>query len=362
MEKVFKIFAINPGSTSTKVAIYENEKLIDETAVSHAGHDSVFGGDVREQVEAKKKDIEAYLTEHGYKVSDFDALAVRGGSRGKWKVGACKVTKKLSDDCFGNGKAVHPSSMGPIIGYDWSEQYGIPAYNYDVVHVFELWDKSVLSGVKDVDRTVGCHTLNTKAVARLEAKKQGKTYEECKFVIIHMGGGIEVSLHYNGRIVDGFCRDEGAMSPVSSGYVKTEYAVQLGLEKNMSPVDVRNYLGNRCGFISHLGTTDCQEVEKMIADGDKYAELVYNTMAYQIGKNIGAMAAAANGQVDAIIFTGGIANSKMLIENISQYCSWIAPVVVYPGSYEMEALGMGILRVLRGEEAVNDYSEVITED
>lgn len=352
---IYRILAINPGSTSTKVAIFENEDKIAEKNLEHSAESLAKLVELKDQIALRQMDIEKYLEEQNWKPEDIDVVAARGCPDGVYKAGAYEIDGQMAADCVSPNGNVHPMSLGPVIAYNWVTAYGAKAYNYDVVRVDELSDVARLSGTPLFERSGASHTLNTKAVARKVARELGKTYESVTFIMCHLGGGIGVNLHQQGRIVDVVGGDEGTFSPVRAGKVPQDGIMKLCFSGNYDVKEISRLLRIKSGLTGYLGTNDCKEVEQRIVNGDEKARLIYEAMAYQTAKDIGSMAAAAAGNVDRIVLTGGIAYSEMLTEMIRKRVSFIAPVVIFPGSMEMEALCQGVLRVLRGEETVHKY-------
>lgn len=352
----YRILAINPGSTSTKVAIFVDGVKINEKNLEHSTESLAGLKELKDQIALRQRDIEAYVEEQGWSFDKINAIAVRGCPAGVFEAGAYEINAQMAADCAAPGGSVHPMALGPVIAYQWVTAYGAKAYNYDVVRVNELCDLARISGTPLFERSGTSHTLNTKAVARQVAEEMGKSYETVTFIMCHLGGGIGVNLHQNGRIVDVVGGDEGTFSPVRAGKVPQDGILKLCFSGKYDTKGINRRLRMESGLTGYLGTNDCKEVEKRITEGDETAKLIYEAMAYQIAKDIGSMAAAAAGKVDRIILTGGIAYSEMLTGLIRERVAFLAPVVVFPGSIEMDALGKGILRVLRGEETTHQYT------
>ena len=359
MEKTWNILVLNLGSTSSKVAYCQNAKIIKEVEEQH---------DMKELRALKTPDtvipyyrriIDKFIEELPIPMSEMDAIAVRGnGKFGAYKHGAYRLTPDMVDQKKNGGVIGHKGLFSStVIGSALSEEHNIPAYLYDVVPVDEMPLVATITGIADYRRKGASHTLNCRAVAYKVAKEMGKDPNKATFLISHMGGGFTTLLYKDGIIADTFSAEEGSFTPERVGKVNMSFMSDF-LKSNPSPEEEDRVLRRDVGIYGHLGTSDCREVERRIAAGDKKAEVVYQAMAYLISKDLGAMAAAACGKVDAIILTGGIAHSKMITGWIEEHVGFIAPVVVVPGAMEMEALAGGITRVLNGEEAVNDYAEV----
>lgn len=361
MKDIFRILVINPGSTSTKVAVYENEKSLGEKNLSHSSHElKKYNNSATAQYNMRRQAILDYLDELGISLAEIDAIAARGAGRwGRYHAGAYEINDQMAEDCRKDTSG-HGSQLSAILANEWSKEYGIKAYVYDVVPVDELEDIARISGTPLIERIGASHTLNTKATARKVAAEMGKSYDEVTFIMCHMGGGIGVNLHKNGRIIDVTSNDEGTFSPERAGRVPCDALVKLCYSGKYTFSEMRANLNGQGGLIAYLDTNDCIEVEKRIAQGDEKAKLIYSAMAYQIAKDVGTMATVVSGMVDRIVLTGGIAHSKMFTSMIRQRVEFIAPVVVVPGALEMEALAKGVLRVLRGEETAREYIPGIT--
>lgn len=357
-EKVYKILCINPGSTTTKLALFENERKLDETNLEHPASEISKYPDIISQLPMRKAAIYDYLDKHQLKPSDIDIIAARGCPAGrKYHGGAYEIDQDMVDECLRPMNAVHPMCLAPVIAYEWVKDFGIPAYNYDVVMVDEMKPVAKITGLPSIKRVAACHTLNTKAVAREVAAGMGKKYEDVNFIMCHLGGGCSVSMHEHGLITDMVSNGEGTFSPSRAGKFANNAVIKLCFSGKYTEKTLKDEFANHCGFVAHLNTNDCREVEAMIAAGDEKAALVFDAFAYQIAKDVGTMAVTVGGKVDAIVLTGGIAYSKLLTKKVEELVSFIAPVIVRPGAIEMEALAAGVLRVVRGEEDAHHFAE-----
>jgi butyrate kinase len=251
----------------------------------------------------------------------------------------------------------HASNLGGLIAYDIAIESGICAYIYDSVAVDELIPYAKVTGIPEIERMSHGHALNMRAAAIKTSKKIGKKYSDCSFIVAHLGGGFTTSLHQNGKMVDIVGDEEGSFSPERSGGIQVRQLAKFIMSWTGDKKELKKKLRGNTGLKALLGTADVREVEKMIDDGNEYAKLVYESMAYQVAKGVGCLAAAAKGNVDRIIITGGIAYSKNFIQQVCQYIKFIAPIEILPGEDEMESLTMGILRVLMGEEEAIEYEE-----
>ena len=355
-----KILAINPGSTSTKISIYEDEKELFCKTLDHPVSEIEKYNRVADQFDMRKEVILSFLNENGYDVNDLSAVVGRGGMVPSVKSGAYVVNDIMVDRLKNNPVMEHASNLGAIIAYEIANTANIPAYIYDSVRVDELSDIARISGMADIPRTSSSHALNCRATAMKVAKKYNKNYSDMNFVIAHLGGGISVSVHEKGRIVDIISDDEGPFSPERSGRVPCSTLIEVCYSGKFDKRTMHKKVRGNGGLKSYLNTVDAREVEKMIENGDENAKLIYEAMAYQVAKGIGELATVVDGKVDAIILTGGIAYSKMLTSWIKKRVEFISNVEIVPGENEMESLSLGTLRVLNGLEEAREYTEEIT--
>ncbi len=351
-----RILVINTGSTSTKLAVFEDLKNVFETNVSHSAEEIGACGDLLGQYPMRLRAIRSCLEENSLTKSGFDAVAARGGTFGYARGGAYLVEENLLAACR-DPITNHPSNLSAIIGAELAAEFGCKAYIYDAVCVNEVTDMARMTGLAEVKRRPFSHVLNTRAVARDVAAKLGKRYEDLNIIVAHLGGGISVNLHVHGRIVDLCSDDEGPMSPERAGSMNGKSYVDMCYSGKFTKAEMMRHIKGEGGLVSHLGTSSLIEVEERIDAGDSHADFVLDTMAYQIAKAIGALAAAACGEIDAVILTGGCAHSRRLTERISERVRFIAPVAIVPGAKEMEALAEGITRVLEGKENYSIYEK-----
>mgnify|MGYP001386554884 CR=1 FL=1 len=347
-----RILVINTGSTSTKVAIFEDGKKTCERNIEHPAEELKKYDSQLDQRAMRTASVREFLNNVGLAPEDFTAVAARGGSYAVFESGAYEVDQNFLQVVANSKNTPGASWNSCLIAADIAKEAGIKAYIYDAVSVDEMYDIAHLSGLPQIPRKAAVHTLNTKAVGRMLAQQAGQKYEDMNFVIAHMGGGISTSAHCKGRIVDLNADDEGTFSPERPGRVPCSALVDLCYSGTYTYKQAKRLMRGQGGLVAYLGTNSAQEVEEMIADGDETAKSVYEAMAYQISKDIAAMAAAMSFVVDRIILTGGIAHSKMLTDMIKQRVGKIAPVEIMAGSFEMEALASGVLRVLHGQEQV----------
>ncbi|MGF7060529.1 butyrate kinase [Brassicibacter mesophilus] len=357
MAEVFRILAINPGSTSTKIAIYDNEKLVFEETLRHSAEELSQYSTVFEQYEFRKNIILEILNEKGINVTKLSAVVGRGGLLKPISGGTYEVNDVMLEDLKTGVLGEHASNLGGVIAYEIASHLNIPSYIVDPVVVDEMEDIARISGMPEIERKSIFHALNQKAVARRAANDLGKKYEEVNFLVAHLGGGISVGAHKQGRVIDvnNALDGEGPFSPERSGSLPVGDLTKLCFSGKYSLNDLKKMIKGNGGLVAYLNTNDAREVGKMIDNGDEKAELVYKAMAYQVAKEIGSQAVVLEGKVDAIILTGGIAYDKRFIEWIKERVSFISDVIVYPGEDELIALAEGGLRVLRKEESAKQY-------
>ncbi len=355
-ENIFQILAINPGSTSTKIAVYENETEILRKTVNHDAAALSQYKSMVEQLPMRKNAIMACLQEENFSLTGLSAVAGRGGKLPPLKRGAYKVTPEMVDFLTYRPIDEHASNLGAITAYSIAEPLSIPAFIYDAVVVDELEDVARFSGVPELTRRASCHVLNMRAVSMKVAKKMGKRLEDMNIVATHMGGGITAAVISKGRMIDVLTDEEGAFSPERAGRVPCRQLVDLCFSGKLDhKASIKRMRGNG-GLIAYLGTNSALDVEARIKQGDKDAASVYYAMAYQTAKGIGELATVVNGNVDVIILTGAIAYSRLFTGWVSDRVKFIAPVEIVAGENELEALAFGTLRVLRGEEAADTFN------
>ncbi len=352
-----KILAINPGSTSTKIALYEDEKEILVKTLEHAVEEIEMFDKVVDQFQMRKEVVISFLNENGYDINMLDAVVGRGGMLPPVKAGAYRVNNLMVDRLKNRPLMEHASNLGALIAYEIANSIQKPAFIYDSVKVDELSQISRISGMPAIPRISTSHVLNSRAMAIKAAKKYNKKLEEMNFIVAHMGGGVSLGVYEKGKLTDIISDDEGPFSPERSGRVHLREIINLCFSGIYDKKEVMKMFSGKGGLKGYLGTVDAREVEKMIEDGNNEARLVYEAMAYQIAKGIGELSTVVKGKVDAIILTGGIAYSKMITGWIKDRVEFIAPVEIMAGENEMESLALGALRVLRNEETPWEYTE-----
>jgi butyrate kinase len=352
-----RILAINPGGTSTKLAIFEDEREIFNVNIQHPQERINAFSSTMEQFAYRKEAVLAALADYGETPGGFCCVVGRGGLLKKLSGGVYVINQSLLEDLRQAKFGEHPSNLGPSLSYDLAAEAGIPAFTVDPVSVDEFWDIAKISGISDLERPSWMHALNQKAVCREVARRLGGVYVDFNFIVAHLGSGISIAAHTGGRMVDGSGgRSNGPFSPERSGGLPAFPLVNLCYSGKYSHKQMVDKLSNCGGMYDYLGTKDVQDVERRCARGDERATLVMNAFMYQVALEIAKYGASLKGKVDRIIITGGIAHSEMLVKGIAERVGFLAPIEVLPGEKEMESLALGALRVLRGEEQVLVYS------
>ncbi|MBS4032603.1 MAG: butyrate kinase [Clostridiales bacterium] len=353
---MYKILAINPGSTSTKLGLYQNEECIAQHVIRHSQQELEQFTSVMEQVEFRRKSVLTFLINQGIKLDQLSAIVVRGGLLRPVEGGVYRVDTAMMEDLSRCQYGCHASNLGAVMALPWAAKLGIPAFTVDPVTVDELVDTARLSGLKGIPRLSMSHALNMKAAARSAAVHLGKDYEAINLVIVHLGSGISVSAHRRGRMIDvNNANNEGPFSLERSGTLPALALIDLCFTGEYSRQDMIELVTAKGGLYSYLGTKDFKEVETRVEEGDDRAKLVVESMAYQVSKEVGAMAAVLDGEVDTVVLTGGMAYSQLLTALVRKKVSFIAPVMILAGEEELDALAKGAFRALRGEEEIKSY-------
>lgn len=354
------ILVINPGSTSTKVALYKGEERIKLNKIQHNAEELKKFEKIPDQYEYRLELINNWLKEVNIATSSLRAVVGRGGLLRPMPGGTYIVTDRMVEDLMIGIQGEHASNLGGILAKGIADKENIKSYIVDPVAVDEFEDIARISGIKEIQRRSLVHALNVKAVSRRRAEELGKNIEDLNLIVAHLGGGITVAPVTRGKTIDANNASEmGPFSPERSGGLPVGDLVKLCFSGKYTLKEMKEKIKGKGGLAGYLGTTDAQEVEERIKKGDEKALLIFRAMAYQIGKEIGAMATVLKGDVDNIILTGGLAYSNMLVQEIKEMVDFIAEVVVYPGEDEMEALNKGVLRVLNGVEKEKIYEDEV---
>lgn len=352
-----RILVINPGSTSTKVGVFDDEKSIFEQTIRHDDEELSQFSSIIEQYEFRKQVILEVLHKEGINISKLSAVCGRGGLLRPIEGGTYAVNEVMLEDLRNGFSGQHASNLGGIIANEIAQGLNIPAFIVDPVVVDELEPVARISGLSIMERRSVFHALNQKAVARKVSKQLEQSYNDLNLIIAHMGGGVSVGAHKKGRVIDvnNGLDGEGPFSPERAGTLPVGDLVKLCFSGDYYISEVQKMIVGQGGLVSYLGTADAIKVENMIEDGDEKAALVYEAMAYQVAKEIGSAAAVLEGDIDAIILTGGIAYSDFIVNEITKRVKWMSRVIVLPGENELQALCEGALRVLRDEEEAKNY-------
>ena len=350
-----KVLIINPGATSTKIAVFEEDRQLFKLGIDHSAEELDRFEKVIDQADYRKNAILTAVAEAGFQLTDFDAVCGRGGLYRPIPSGTYAVNDKVMADVEAAPYGEHPSNLGAYLAKKIGDMVGIPAFFVDPVCVDEMTDLAHYSGFAEFRRLCQFHALNQKSIGRKAAKELGKKYEEANLIVCHLGGGVSVAAHDHGRVVDVFnVKDEGAMGMDRGGALPVNQLINY-CYSGKSKDEVKKILGRRAGMFSYLGTTDFRVICAKVVEGDpKYVE-AYQALVYQLSKDIGAMAAVLKFQVDAIVYTGGMAYEQFFCDDITDYVGKLAPVIRLPGEEEMRSLAEGALRVLHGEQEAAVY-------
>ena len=353
----YQVLVINPGSTSTKIGVFDGESLLMEHTIRHSSEEIARYPSIIDQYGFRKEAILEALEKKDISISKLNAICGRGGLLRPISGGTYSVNKQMLEDLKKGYSGQHASNLGGILADEIAIGLNIPAFIVDPVVVDELAPLARISGTALIKRKSIFHALNQKAVARRYARQTDRKYEELRLIVAHMGGGITVGAHDGGKVIEvnNGLHGDGPFSPERAGTVPAGDLVELCFSGEYFRNEIMKQLVGKGGLVGYLGTNDAVVVEKRIAAGDEKAKLVYEAMAYQVAKEIGGAAAVLEGRVDAIILTGGLTYGKEFVEQITKRIDWISDVIVYPGEDELQALAEGAIRVLSGEERVKNY-------
>ncbi|AGF54071.1 butyrate kinase [Clostridium saccharoperbutylacetonicum] len=353
----YKLLIINPGSTSTKIGVYENEKELFEETLRHTNEEIKRYDTIYDQFGFRKEVILNVLKEKNFDIKTLSAVVGRGGMLKPVEGGTYAVNDAMVEDLKVGVQGPHASNLGGIIAKSIGDELNIPSFIVDPVVTDELAEVARLSGVPELPRKSKFHALNQKAVAKRYGKESGQGYENLNLVVVHMGGGVSVGAHNHGKVVDvnNALDGDGPFSPERAGSVPIGDLIKMCFSGKYSEAEVYGKVVGKGGFVGYLNTNDVKGVIDKMEAGDKECEAIYKAFVYQIAKAIGEMSVVLEGKVDQIIFTGGIAYSPTLVPDLKAKVEWIAPVTVYPGEDELLALAQGAIRVLDGEEKAKVY-------
>ena len=353
-----RVLTINPGSTSTKVGVYRREGCEWETAARHSDDEleRFRGFSAFQQLDFRAAVIRKELHAAGYTPASFSAVAGRGGLLPPMACGTWIVNSAMIEELRQARRGEHASNLGAVLALRFARSAGVNAYIVDPVTADEWQDVARLSGTPLIERNAIGHVLNTKAVARRYAREIGRSYESLRLIVVHMGSGITVSAHRDGRMIDQNTPEEGPFAPDRTGWLPVRQLIKLCFSGQYNEKQLDRMVFGEGGLYAYLGTRDLLEVERRIDTGEAGAAQVYDAMVYKLTKEIGAMAAVLTGDVDALLLTGGMAHSKELVGRLRPLIEWIAPIAVYPGEEELRALAEGVFRVLDGEEEAKIFA------
>ncbi len=349
--KDYNILTINPGSTSTKVAVFKNRELLLELTLRHCINGLSKFPTIIDQFDFRKEIIINAVKEAGIELNSLDVVIGRGGLIKSIPSGVYEVNEALKADLLSCDKGEHASNLGGLIADDIAKSIGVKAYIADPVVVDEMCDVAKVTGIKGIERRSIFHALNQKAISRQYAEEIGREYEDLNLIVAHMGGGVSVGAHHKGQIIDvnNALNGDGPFSPERAGSIPAGQLVELCFSGKYTHDEINKLLCGNGGFLSLIGTNDSRDLTTLIQGGDKYAKLILDAFSYNVCKSIGAMFVALEGRVDAIILTGGVANNPLVCEYMLEKVNYIAPIVIKPGENELEALAFNALFVLEGK-------------
>ncbi|WP_294387970.1 butyrate kinase [uncultured Clostridium sp.] len=353
----YKLLIINPGSTSTKIGVYSDEKEVLVETLRHSSDEIAKYDSIFEQKGFRKEVIMNVLKENNIDLNSLDAIVGRGGMLRPIPGGTYEVTDKLLEDLKVGVSGQHASNLGGILASEIANEVGIRSFIVDPVVVDELQDVARISGIPELPRRSIFHALNQKAVAKRYAKENGSKYDDLNLVVVHMGGGVSVAAHRGGLVVDvnNTLDGDGPFSPERSGSVPVGDLVKLCFSGKYTQSEIYSKIVGKGGYVAYLNTNDARDVLKAREEGNEYASLIFDAFIYQICKAIGEMSTVLNGKVNQIILTGGIAYSPIVVNAIKEKVQWISDLTIYPGEDELLALAQGAIRVLNGEEEAREY-------
>jgi butyrate kinase len=358
MGKEHRLLVINVGSTSTKVAYFRGNDPAAQENIRYRSEDLAPYQTLEEQLPLRKEGVMKFLADHGVGPDELDIVVSRGGLGKPAPAGAYRIDDAMCRDLLQGKYGKHPSALGPAMAAEFAKKYGMPAIVIDPPSTDEFESLARFSGIPEIDRKSALHALNQKMAARKYAASLGRKYEDLNVVVAHLGGGATIGAHKKGRVIDStHGLTEGPFTPERAGTLPTSDLLDLAFSGKLDRKQVQEKLVGKGGLAAYLGTNDARNVEARIKEDDERARLVFEAMAYQIAKDIGAMAVVLKGQVDGIVITGGLAYSKALTAWIEERVRFLAPVAVYPGEDEMTALAEGALRVLKNEEDMKTYGD-----
>ncbi|MBO4393211.1 MAG: butyrate kinase [Spirochaetales bacterium] len=352
-----RLLIINPGSTSTKISVFDDANCLFTESVFHDAPVLLQYPTTNAQMPFRAQVIRDILKKHGIDIRSINVWVGRGGCAYSQRSGVMEIDENLvRDTADDKGGSDHPAKLGVMLAYEFCRQYGGLMYTLNPTNVDELCDYARITGIAGLYRRAQTHVLNQKAVAKIHAKSLGRSYEDCSFIVCHIDGGITITAHKNGKMIDSTegAGGDGPFTPTRLGSIPVmELANYVD---GHSTDELRAMCSRSGGFVSHFGTSNADTIHTLMENGDPKATTIWNAMVYQICKSIGAMATVLEGKVDAIILTGGLVRFQDIIDKITDRCAWIAPVASYPGEVEQEELASAVLDVLSGKEKAFKYT------
>ena len=353
-----RVLVINPGSTSTKIGVFDNDKCILKTTIEHTKEELAVFPDIPSQKEYRYNLIIKTLKDNNIDIESIDAFSGRGGGLECCPGGTYLINKKLYDHARTCHTIKHPATLGATLSYEFGKKYHRPAFCVNPPDVDEFIVEARITGIPGIYRESRIHALNQKEVSLRYAKLINKKYTNLNLIVCHLGGGISIAAHQKGKMID--CNDivngDGPMAPTRSGFLPAKPLIDLCFSGKYTQKELSSFMTKTGGLIAHLGTNDLREIRKMLDKGNKKASIIYKALVYQIAKQIGAMYASLKGNCSAIIFTGGMSKDKIFIQDIKQYVKKLAKIVVMPGEFELEGLATGAIRVMTNQEEYQTYT------
>ncbi len=354
----YRVLSINPGSTSTKIGVFDNDTCVFKVNIEHSVEDLKKFKEISDQREFRLDTVLKVLKENDIDIKTIDAFSGRGGSLECCEGGTYLINDLMYQDAKSMRIVKHPSALGIVIAFELGKKYKKPSFCVNPPDVDEFNIEARITGIPGVYRESRIHALNQKEIAIRYAKKIKKKYEDLNLIVVHAGGGISVACHNHGRMID--CNDivngDGPMALNRSGFIPAKPLVNMCFSKDYTEQQIKSLINKNGGIVAHLGTSDVREITKMIENGNQKAKIIYDAMIYQIAKQIGAMYVALKCNCSAIILTGGIANDKYYLKKLNKYIAKLTKVVVMPGEFELEALAAGAIRVLTDKEKSKIYT------
>lgn len=357
----YRVFAVNPGSTSTKIALFEGDRLLFRRTISHRAEELAGLSEFDQQLPYRMAHIQKVLEEEQVSLENIDAFVGRGGGFYSLEGGVYELNEQMLAHAWESPYGIrHPAVLGTLIASDLQKQYGGRVFVVNPPVVDEYEEVARVTGIREIVRESHLHALNQKEVGIRHGAALGRAYEDCNFIICHIGGGTSIAAHRRGRMVDGndIIGGEGPMTPTRCGSLPAEPLIELCFSGKYTKKQLIEKCRKNGGFLDWFGTADAMEISRRAEEGEEKAALVWEAMIYQIKKQIGAMAMVLDGQVDGILLTGGMTRNKGLTDALTRACSFLAPVTVYPGEFELEAMAGGAMRVLSGAELPKQYTGV----